>query len=1164
MKIAQLNTYDIQGGAARAAYRLHKGLLLLGQDSILLSKYRVSNDPSVKQIRPVSQPDPVPQLSLATIQSQYINANRTPLSNTLFSLPYPGVDLSQLQPVTEAEVINLHWVADFQSPTTLKKLFELGKPVVWTLHDMWAFTGGCHYSAGCDRYQQDCHACPQLIDDPFDLAAVLLKDKLECFAGANLTIVAPSRWLADCAKQSQLFRSHRVEVIPYSLETHDLFTPIAKSTAKQILDISPETTTLLFGAGTATEARKGFAELVQATRHCLENPQFRQLAAEGRVEILCFGYPSELLSQLEVPVRSLGAIESDHQLRQIYSAADLFILPSLEDNLPNTMMEALSCGTPVIGFAVGGIPDLVEDGVTGRTVPLQDTEQLAAAILDCMFDPALRQHMGETGRQRMAEHHAMPIQAESYLALYQELLAQPSTQIPSHPLSVQFKSLNGGSTVPGGSSGADLNSAAIETAAGDSFAQVSETIALKAALAKLQQTQTSQEQLKSDFEQVQLQFRQSQAALDQSGAELDHLRQEAAQFRAAAASEQQAANQLRNQLQRSEIVRARLIQELRQSNHHLHHMLQESQQRVQELERSTKKLRTEIRELNQQHDDLRRSAEHLDRELQYLSTTKAAIRKLMKTTLRKLKLYDFVYENNGVFVRIYNLFMRDKWQPATLANPILSPSPTSEQITEAVPNASGQTASGQTAQIKQVEPANARTEPLLIDMEARLVEAIVLFRTLGLEIETDLDLEQVSWLADAIDSIRAILCIQPEAAVIPLLQPLAKQGAQVVCVNCQPKDEAALRNCGFEVTAQNLGTWMIKSGQTSLHHYDAVYINPETTEDLRLLQGRLAAKTKIISRIGKSLSELKAGLAETELGTFAFYDQPPALWVDPLYSSKPVEQHLQWPWNYAVPQLPATLPSGKPLPKISVVTVTYNQGAYIEETIRSILLQGYPNLEYIVIDGGSTDNTVEILKRYQDSITYWVSEPDQGQSNALNKGFARATGDILAWLNSDDCYLPGTLYRVALMFDIYGADMVAGGCELRIDRNPVPFKTHHNAMPVGEVVPLPVERILNIDECWQSGEFFYQPEVFWTRDLWQRSGAHVREDLFYSMDYELWLRMAAHKATIIHIPDALTRFRMHENQKTHGENIPYLPELKQVAEKFKQEVEYAKSEKSAE
>jgi len=169
----------------------------------------------------------------------------------------------------------------------------------------------------------------------------------------------------------------------------------------------------------------------------------------------------------------------------------------------------------------------------------------------------------------------------------------------------------------------------------------------------------------------------------------------------------------------------------------------------------------------------------------------------------------------------------------------------------------------------------------------------------------------------------------------------------------------------------------------------------------------------------------------------------------------------------------------------------------------------------------------------------------------LNKGFSFATGEILAWLNSDDRYLPGTLLRVALAFDTYDADIVAGGCALVQGNDELPFRTHHNAMPIGRAIPLPLDRLLDIDGSWQKGDFFYQPEVFWSRDIWLQSGARVDEKLFYSMDYELWVRMAQQGARIVHIPDTLALFRIHENQKTSGNELPFLPELRQVNEAFR-------------
>ena len=250
---------------------------------------------------------------------------------------------------------------------------------------------------------------------------------------------------------------------------------------------------------------------------------------------------------------------------------------------------------------------------------------------------------------------------------------------------------------------------------------------------------------------------------------------------------------------------------------------------------------------------------------------------------------------------------------------------------------------------------------------------------------------------------------------------------------------------------------------------------------------------------------------------------------------------LLWPWNYEISRLPRRLPSGKRWPKISVVTVTYNQGAFLEETIRSVLLQGYPNLEYIVIDGGSTDNTRHILERYREDLSVVISEPDRGQSDALNKGFSRATGDILAWLNSDDQYFPDTLRKVAETFDRFETDLVVGGTTLITEFSRQPTDTHHCVFPLNQATPLPLEQLADFEGEWQRGKFFYQPEVFWTRTLWERCGARVEDKFRYAMDYELWLRFAANAARVVHVPDDFAIFRLHNSQRTKwraGENYP--------------------------
>ncbi|MGA7937805.1 MAG: glycosyltransferase family 4 protein [Kovacikia sp.] len=509
MKIVQVNTYDIQGGAARAAYRLHKGLLLIGQDSTLLSRYRVSSDPTVKQIYAEQEDDP--RVTGFAAMQDFVNSNRTPLTSTIFSLAYPGFDLSQLDIILEADIINLHWVAYFQSPSTVKRLLALGKPIVWTLHDMWAFTGGCHYSAGCLKYKLDCVACPQLADDSHNLAAAILSDKLQYFSNTNLTIVTPSQWLADCVRQSRLFKHHRIEVIPYSLET-DTFIPHPKHFAKQKLGIAPDVVTLLFGSDSLKDERKGFAELMQAMRRCLVNSEFSHLVSQRKIEILCFGYPSELLGSLEIPVRSLGSIWCDDQLSQIYSAADIFVLPSLEDNLPNTMLEAMSCGTPVVAFDVGGIPEVVMDRITGRLVPLRDAYQLGDAIVDCVLNPEFCEQMSQTCRQKMQESFALPIQAKEYLELYNKLLtSQVSSCSKTH-----FKTFT--SNIDNekqwmSESDPHVNSVPIETSSGEGLNRIFDEVAFKAVVTNLQQVKADYQQLQDEFQLALTQERQKVSQL---------------------------------------------------------------------------------------------------------------------------------------------------------------------------------------------------------------------------------------------------------------------------------------------------------------------------------------------------------------------------------------------------------------------------------------------------------------------------------------------------------------------------------------------------------------------------------------------------------------------------------------------------------------------------
>jgi glycosyltransferase involved in cell wall biosynthesis len=213
-----------------------------------------------------------------------------------------------------------------------------------------------------------------------------------------------------------------------------------------------------------------------------------------------------------------------------------------------------------------------------------------------------------------------------------------------------------------------------------------------------------------------------------------------------------------------------------------------------------------------------------------------------------------------------------------------------------------------------------------------------------------------------------------------------------------------------------------------------------------------------------------------------------------------------------------------PFPRISIITPSFNQAPFIEQTITSVLGQNYPNLEYIIIDGGSTDGSVEIIRKYESRLAYWVSEKDRGQSHAINKGFERATGEILAYLNSDDLYVEGALARVAERFnrdpDI---DLLHGRCRV-VDVHGVKIGER-----VGSITQY--DEILDLWDVWWANRNFVEPEVFWRKRIADKIGP-FREDLFWVMDYEYWLRILHAGGRFGFLDAELAAFRLHPNQKS--------------------------------
>lgn len=230
-----------------------------------------------------------------------------------------------------------------------------------------------------------------------------------------------------------------------------------------------------------------------------------------------------------------------------------------------------------------------------------------------------------------------------------------------------------------------------------------------------------------------------------------------------------------------------------------------------------------------------------------------------------------------------------------------------------------------------------------------------------------------------------------------------------------------------------------------------------------------------------------------------------------------------WPWTEETPPMPSTMPDGSPWPKISIVTPSFNQAQYLEETIRSVLLQGYPNIEYIIIDGGSTDGSVEIIKKYEPWLAYWVSEPDRGQSQAINKGFGRSTGEIMAWINSDDYYAPGAFKTVAEAFAQNNTEWLAGNC-YTLEMN--------GQLKPGRGKPQPSI------EHWLVTCLYAQPGIFWKREIWKKT-KKIDEALHFSFDYELWLQFVHYQPFAYWIDAHLAFFRLQPLSKTTTSRIKF-------------------------
>lgn len=413
--VLQLSTFHWEGGAGVAAARLHQALLKSGIESNLLVPQLSAPQEHAYALANTKWGSRKVWGRFVAERLHFLPFERDKSVRFAFSPAQSGADISEHPLVQAASVIHLHWINfGFLSLKSLEKLFALGKPIVWTLHDMWASTGGCHYNRGCDHYLSHCQYCPYLRKpEQYDISFSQFEAKKVIYNEANITLVSPSRWLGETVKKAAL-TSHLPSLsIPNCIDT-DLFKSTDKLEARKALELSTDKKLLLFAGANTQDPRKGFAYFKKALEEFNTN--------SSEIEVLVLGKGNaQKFEDMPVKTHFLGKITDPNRMVSAYNAADMIVVPSLEDNLPNTIMEAMACGTPAVGFATGGIPEMIGHLENGYVADAKSAESLADGIRWVLENNA-ENAVSDKARQKVLDTYAEKVVAGQYSKLYRSLL----------------------------------------------------------------------------------------------------------------------------------------------------------------------------------------------------------------------------------------------------------------------------------------------------------------------------------------------------------------------------------------------------------------------------------------------------------------------------------------------------------------------------------------------------------------------------------------------------------------------------------------------------------------------------------------------------------------------------------------------------------------------
>jgi len=418
MKILFINSSDTKGGAAIAAYRLFEGLRNEGVTVKMLVRDKTTNDPDIISCLDFERKGWIGKLDkiIWKIKNKIRKQKwkKYPNRESVFLNDLDSISLLRAIRSIDFDILHLHFVAN--RFLDLHELTKVNKPIVWTLHDSWAFTGICHFFYDCKRYEESCGCCPMLhSDNPNDFTHQIWKIKNKIYKKCDLHIVTPSNWLGNCATKSSLFSGFPLSVIPNGISTQ-LYKPLPVSEARESLGLDADKHYLLFGAVNATsDSNKGFDLLLEALK------QLKQVG-DKQIELLVFGaeQPSCELN-FGFLTTYMGIIRDENKLVQIYNSADVVIVPSRSENFSNTILESLSCGTPVVGFDIGGNSDLIAHKQNGYLAKHFDTEDLMSGIVWCL-ESKNQYDMSETARMKVDESFNLRGICLEYLNVYKELI----------------------------------------------------------------------------------------------------------------------------------------------------------------------------------------------------------------------------------------------------------------------------------------------------------------------------------------------------------------------------------------------------------------------------------------------------------------------------------------------------------------------------------------------------------------------------------------------------------------------------------------------------------------------------------------------------------------------------------------------------------------------